>query len=546
MTVNPTTRNIRTLLLLLSLLGVACLAPTAAQAAFVRPFLRQLANTCEKAGEPLSCPGSKPVALVPGGVAVDGKDDVWVADAKESLAEFMPAYEENAFVKSLVPGERPVSFEGVAVEDESKDLYVTGDTPGHDEGPVVVYSEAGAKLAEAGNFVSPASVAVDNTPNARSLEDPSACGTAPLASLGECFAYVAGTGEANGGIEKVNREGVEEAFSFSKACEKEGCGYVHAGKITGIPGHPTAIARLGAAVAVDPHGDIYAASRESRAVFEYAPSGEFKQAFELGGPEVPRQSGVIGAPLGVAFDPVSGHVVVAAVTAAGSQFGSVDEFNAVSGKFVAQITSADGVGLEVPSGVAVDSHGDLYVVDALRRVVEVFGPGKFLPTVGVGAASGRSSSSVVLNGRVAPEGFKLTECEFQIVGEGEWEAEGFAGAGTRSVGCEPAAGAIGVSGETPVSGGVSGLTAGVAYRYRLVAHSEGELGGTSESQALAFTTPEAPGVEASGAERVSSGFVDLVGRVDPRGLATSYFFQYGPDCGVWAGCAGVERRSAVG
>ena len=176
----------------------------------------------------------------------------------------------------------------------------------------------------------------------------------------------------------------------------------------------------------------------------------------------------------------------------------------------------------------------------------MFAPGKFLPTVVVGAVSGRTGSGVVLNGKVAPEGFKLTECEFEIVSEGEWEAEGFSGAGTRMVGCEPAAGSIGVSGETPVTGRVSGLTAGVAYRYRLVAHSEGELGGTVESQALAFTTPEAPGVEASGAERVSSGFVDLVGRVDPRGLATSYFFQYGPTVGYGLDAPVLSEEAPLG
>ena len=44
-------------------------------------------------------------------------------------------------------------------------------------------------------------VAVDNTPEADSAQDPSACGSLPL-SIGECFVYVSTAGEG-GGIGKV-------------------------------------------------------------------------------------------------------------------------------------------------------------------------------------------------------------------------------------------------------------------------------------------------------------------------------------------------------
>ena len=180
------------------------------------------------------------------------------------MAEFGAAYEENEFVGSLVPGERPVSFEGLAVEDEGKDLYVSGERPGHSQGPVVVYSEAGVKLAEARELRTAVRVSLWITRRTRiRWKIRLRVVRRRWRRLGNALRMSAGAGEASGGIEKLDREGVEEAFSFTKACEKEGCGYVHGGKITGIPGQPTAIARLGATVAVDPHGDIYAASRET-------------------------------------------------------------------------------------------------------------------------------------------------------------------------------------------------------------------------------------------------------------------------------------------
>jgi hypothetical protein len=83
------------LCLALTLVFAACLAPGVADAAFVRPFLRQISNTCEKPGEPLSCPGSKAVPLDARGVAVDANNDLWVGDGEghgASLAEFEPAY----------------------------------------------------------------------------------------------------------------------------------------------------------------------------------------------------------------------------------------------------------------------------------------------------------------------------------------------------------------------------------------------------------------------------------------------------------------------
>ena len=184
----------------------------------------------------------------------------------------------------------------------------------------------------------------------------------------------------------------------------------------------------------------------------------------------------------------------------------------------------------------MDSRGDVYVVDTPRQqgvshplpeVVDVYGPGVFLPTVVAGVVGERRAHSALLSGSVNPEGFKLSECEFQYVSQEAFAKEGFAK--PESVECEPHAAAIPANNEAnPVHALATGLTPGVTYHYRLVAHSEGTLGGTEASSSLAFTDPAPAKVEAETAQEVSSSFADLAAKIGPLGADTSYFFEYGP------------------
>ena len=73
---------------------------------------------------------------------------------------------------------------------------------------------------------------------------------------------------------------------------------------------------------------------------------------------------------------------------------------------------------------------------------------------------------------------------------------------------------------------LSGLTASTTYHYRLVATSPG---GTSYGQDATFaTTPTpAPAVTTGTATSVSFASASLTGSVDPEGVPTTYYFQYG-------------------
>ncbi len=257
--------------------------------------------------------------------------------------------------------------------------------------------------------------------------------------------------------------------------------------------------------------------------------------------------------MGVAVDPVSGHLIVT-LNGRRTAAGAVDEFDPLSGKFVDTIEAAGETGgLVEPSGVAVDSLGDLYVGDEGPGVVDVWGPGAYYPTVTTGAVSAATATSAVLSGLVDPaqhgnteQAPTLKECFFQYVDEAGYEEalareqserekhepltgeQGFAEAEQKA--CTPGAGEIKSEPEvaTEVQAGIAGLTSGVTYRYRLVAVSGGAKGGRAPAAALAFTAPHAPEVVPGSvsAGDVTSAFADLRAQIDPLGAATTYHFEY--------------------
>lgn len=179
--------------------------------------------------------------------------------------------------------------------------------------------------------------------------------------------------------------------------------------------------------------------------------------------------------------------------------------------------------------MAADSHGDLYVVDNASHSIDVYGPGRFLPSVRIAEASTRQPTSAVLNGSVDPEGLSVGECYFEYVTSEAFkgnvevhsgqEAEGFSdlSSGGRAD-CSPSASELKVNSEYQVvHADISDLLQGETYYYRLVAATSGSLGGSSESGALAFTTPHAPRIDSTSVANISSRFAELRAEIDPLG-----------------------------
>jgi hypothetical protein len=524
-----------TLLTLAAIVVLSLFVPSGALAAFTRPFVRQLTGTSGGAFTSL------------GGVAVDGEDKLWVGDGHEAnrLDGFGPAGSGNAFLTAL-PIEA-VSFpEDVAIEGAADHFLVTGRTVNNEIDHFMEIFDGTGKLVESwtDHFAEPARVAVDNSTNL--LEDTSSCspscvvyvthGTDLGAPLGDGFPP---------GVNKLNAKGEPTNFVNAKG-EPVDLPYVKGNEITGTPTGPGGCEdsfRELEAVTVDPEGDIYVADHECAnnraALLEYRPSGEFIRLFTgeetpgLGEGEDSREEGGFGGdPVGLAFDPVSGHLLVAVASkrqSASGNLGAVDEFDPVSGRFVDQIVeSAEGARLHKLSEIAVDSQGYLYAADQTQGAVDVYGPGHFLPSLKLAEAGERGRASAVLSGSVDPEGLPLSECYFQYVSEEAFQEAGFADLSSGGVSqCAPAAGAIPANTQVnAVHADVTGLTTGITYRFRLVAKSEGALGGVAQTASLAFTAQDAPRVDATFAGNLSSTFADLYARIAPCGADTTYHFEY--------------------
>ena len=138
------------------------------------------------------------------------------------------------------------------------------------------------------------------------------------------------------------------------------------------------------------------------------------------------------------------------------------------------------------------------------------------PVVGTGGVSAVTATSATLAGTVYPNG-QETSYDFEYgtstaYGRNAPSGPADAGAGTTNV---------------SVSAPVVSLAPSTTYHYRLVATNPS---GTAHGADHSFRTPavpKAPVVATGGVEAVTATSATLTGTVDPKGEASSYYFEYG-------------------
>jgi phosphodiesterase/alkaline phosphatase D-like protein len=133
------------------------------------------------------------------------------------------------------------------------------------------------------------------------------------------------------------------------------------------------------------------------------------------------------------------------------------------------------------------------------------------PDVTTGAATGITTTSVTLNGTVDPNG-RSTTYYFEFGTSTSY--------GTKTT-THSAGSATSPQNE---SAGIGGLKTGTTYHFRIVAMSDA---GTATGKDATFTTTASPGVATGDATSIAPTSATLNGTVNPNGLSTSWWFDYG-------------------
>ncbi len=137
------------------------------------------------------------------------------------------------------------------------------------------------------------------------------------------------------------------------------------------------------------------------------------------------------------------------------------------------------------------------------------GPGA--PVVSTSAATSVTDTGATLKGSVNPNGL-ATEYFFKYGTTAAYGQE--TGKTSVSAGTSP----------VTASTGVTGLTAATTYHFRLFAENSS---GTSQGSDLTFTTAGPPTATTEPAAGVGGTLATLAGVINPKGLETKYFFNYG-------------------
>jgi hypothetical protein len=269
-------------------------------------------------------------------------------------------------------------------------------------------------------------------------------------------------------------------------------------------------------VAIDSsNGDVFVVDNEQVVdVFEPVSgmSGFYRYVFQITGTSDASPFG--GKAKAVAVDGSSGDVYV-------TDGNAVDEFKLApsgnSARFEGRLA-----GFHNARGLAVDSEEphDVYVGDydsaSNLGVIDVYGKDETLPNVAVSEPTGVTPTGAVLHGLVNPLNAGKASCEFEYGTTTEYGGHAKC---TREV--------PDVEAEEPVESlPVEGLAPDTTYHFRLDATNTNGTNTLGPEDLGEFTTP-GPGLHQSWSSNVTSSSVELSAKVNPHGVTTGVFFEYG-------------------
>jgi hypothetical protein len=137
-----------------------------------------------------------------------------------------------------------------------------------------------------------------------------------------------------------------------------------------------------------------------------------------------------------------------------------------------------------------------------------------------GQATKVTASSATLGGTVDPDGATITECHFEYGTTGGYGES------------QPCASTPSGSSPVAVSAEITGLSENTTYHYRLVAaYSDGSNSGSDAGTDETFTTLSRPLIGTAYTTNLTESSVDLNAEINPKGLDTTYHFEWGTSAG---------------
>lgn len=299
-------------------------------------------------------------------------------------------------------------------------------------------------------------------------------------------------------------------------------------------------------VAVAPEtGDVYVADSMNGRIEKFTSGGAYVCEI-TGGAASAGECDSAGSGLSTAFGTgIEGVVGVAVDPAVDTTNGGHDVYLAnengkaiyvfdSAGKYLREITEAEGAALGKPDGVAFDSAGDLYVLDRGSNAVYEFTNGA---GAGVKLTMGRALSSE------GAEAIAVSPFGEMLVDEHERAAAPYPPLHVLAFGPQPTGALLSEFGsgsgyfKIDVSGVAVNLANGNAYFSGGM--EAGGFGGTSAANAVTFFERQehsAPVATTGSATAVTPDEEQVSGRANPEGNPTTYTFEYGP-CATPTTCA---------
>lgn len=440
-----------------------------AQAEFTHAYLSQITEVPVGSGATVTGP-----FVSPEGLTLDGKEDLYVADAGGSAVD---KFDSSGTFLTQFGGSELNGMDSIAVDDVTGDIYTAH------SGVVNVLSEAGSLIGvwkgqntPLGHFYGngdPTYVTIDNS---TSLSDP---GTGNV--------FVGDDGFPN--IVDVFKPEAQEKYLLQLNGENTGNDIGE---------------NLGAIAINETNGDVIISTQAgyTNAVKIFAPStlGGYEYASEIKG----TPAGVFAYITGISANPSTGEIYVVSG-------GAVYQFSA-TGEYVGEILETPSGPLKA-SGIVVGKDGKVYVSE--EQKIDVFGPNVTIPTIVVDNPSGLTPYSATLNGTVNALGVGGVEC---LVEYGTTAAYG------QSVACSPQT-VPSSSGAVAVSADISGLQPHATYHYRLVVTSANGPNASVDQQFETLGSEVEAGSLA--VSDVSTASATFEAQVLPNGANTHYYFQYG-------------------